>query len=327
MAAEVFHGRRVHSSLLGRSTLVRRHWRWLLPLMAGWWRRCDLSGYDLVLTSSHAVVNAVRRRPGGMTISYCSTPMRYAWLWRSESRRFPIWMRPLWPVIAALLRRADRRRSRNVDCFVANSREVASRIAQFYGRESAVVPPPVDVSFFTPDPSVPKEPFFLYAGRLVAYKRADIAVRAAEQAGVELVVAGGGPELRKLRRAAGSRVTFIVDPDDAELRELYRRARALVFPGVEDFGIVMAEAQACGTPVVAYQSGGALDIVEDGVTGVLYEDSSLTGLTGALASFDATRFDPSVIRRQAERFSQDKFDASMRSVIAEALVSGEALRR
>lgn len=321
--SRVFPNQKVLASRIGRTGFGARHYRWLLPLMSRWWRRLDLSSYDLVVTCSHSTVNSVRVRPGSRHVSYCCTPMRYAWMWRSESARLPRAMRPLLPVVAAVLRRSDRRRARNVDLFLAVSEHVAERISRCYGRDSVVVYPPVDVDFFTPDPSVPKEDFFLYAGRVVAYKRVDVAIRAAHRAGVRLVVAGSGPELRRLRRIAGQGVEFRENPSDEELRDLYRRAKALVFPGVEDFGIVLVEAQACGTPVISYAAGGAIEVVRNGQTGVLYTDSSVEGLAEVIQQFDSKAFDTRSMRRQAEKFGASQFDEAIRASVLAFTESGE----
>lgn len=318
----VFPGRRVRTSRIGRTAFARRHWRWLLPLMSLWWKRLDLSAYDVVVTSSHATVNSIRVRPGALHISYCYTPMRYAWMWRSELGRFPALLRHLWPVVAAILRRGDRNRVRGVDYFIAISAEVARRIRRYYGKESIILYPPIDTAFFAPDARVPKEDFFLYAGRLVAYKRPDIAVQAAQRAGVRLVVAGSGPELPRLRRSAGPEVEFVCEPSNEVLRDLYRRARALVFPGVEDFGMVLVEAQACGTPVIAYRHGGALEAVLEGETGSLYADGSVDGLAAALRSFDPARYDPIVLRRHAECFGADRFDEAIRTTVLKLTSTG-----
>lgn len=308
----VFPGRRVRTSRIGQTTFARRHLPWLLPLMAGWWRRRNLDPYDVVVTCSHAAVNAIRVRPDATHISYCCTPMRYAWMWRSELGRLPRPMRPLWPAIAAVLRRRDRRRGRRVDCFLAVSEEVARRIERFYAKDAVVVYPPVDTDFFTPNLGLAREDFFLYAGRLVAYKRPEVAVEAARRAGVRLVVAGSGPELNRVRRSAGPEVEFRVQPSNEDLRDLYRRARAVIFPGVEDFGMVLVEAQACGTPVIAYAAGGALECVRDGETGVLYADESVDGLARAILAFEPDNYDPRVLRRYALHFAAERFDESIR---------------
>jgi len=321
VAERAFPGRAVHAPALGRTRLAQNRWPWLLPVMPRVWSRLDLSAYDLVITSAHACVNAVRVRPDAIHISYCHTPMRYAWEWQMELGRVPPPVRPLWPAAAAALRRADRTWARRVTSFIANSHHVAARIRSCYGRDATVVHPPIDTAFWSPDPRVRREDFFLFAGRLVPYKRVDVAIRAARLAGARLVVAGNGPELGRLRRIAGDGATFVVGPSREVLRELYRRCRALVNPGVEDFGMTMAEAQACGAPVVALRKGGALDIVVDGRTGWLYEDPSPERLADVLRGFDARALESDEIRANAERFAPARFDEGIRRVVEEALRS------
>lgn len=326
LAARVFEGRPVHVSPIGRTALARRHWRWLLPMMPNAWSRFDLSAYDAVVTSSHACVNSIRVRPGAAHISYCHTPMRYAWDWRMEAGRVPAPLRAAWPAVAAALRRADRERARRVTAFIANSRHVAGRIEACYGRTSAVVHPPIDTDWWTPEPSHARDDFFLLAGRLVAYKRPDIAVRAAVRAGVRLVVAGDGPELRRLKRLAGPTVSFVVAPGRPALRDLFRRCRALVNPGIEDFGMAMAEAQSCGAPVIAVASGGATEIVQHGTTGILYGEPSAESLAATLGGFDPRSIASDDVRRNAERFAIARFDEQIRGVIAAVLPGAPAQR-
>jgi glycosyltransferase involved in cell wall biosynthesis len=318
----LFAGRTVHTSPYDAWPKLRERWSWLLPLMARWWRSLDLSAYDAVITSSHSAVNSVRKRPDAVLVSYCHTPMRYAWTWRSELGRVPPPLRPAWPVAAALLRRQDEARARNVDLFLANSKNVAGRIERFYGRKSIVLYPPIDTSFFTPDQSVEREDFFLYVGRLAAYKRPDVAIRAASMAGVRLVVAGSGAELDGLKAIAGPTVEFRVQPSDEDVRDLYRRARALVFAGVEDFGMVMVEAQACGTPVVAYAEGGALEAVVDGDSGLLYRDPSDAALADAMRAFDPSDYPPEHCRSHAERFGIDRFERALRDIVMPVIDAG-----
>lgn len=308
-AYALFAEHRVTRCRFGRSRLAERHWQWFLPVMGAAWRSLDLSAYDVVLTSSHACVNSVRPRTDARLISYCHTPMRYAWEWRDEVGRAPAALRPFWPAAAAALRWADRRRARRVDLFVANSRFVAARIGRAYGVPAAVVHPPVDVDRFTPA-ARPRAEHLLLAGRLVAYKHPEVAVEAANRSGRRLVVAGSGPMWGHLRSMAGPSVRFEPDPDDERLLELYRHASALVHCGVEDFGIVPVEAQACGVPVVAYDAGGVRESVIDGRTGILYRDPTPEGLLDALARAEHTAWDPVAIRRHALRFAPDRFAAA-----------------
>lgn len=290
----------------------------LLPLMPLVWRSLDLSSAKLVVTSSHACVNAISARHA-RRISYVHTPMRYVWYWRLERDRVGPPVRWLLPVAAPLFKFLDRRWSRRVDTFVANSRFVAARIERAYGRSAEVVPPAVDTEFFAPGGGGhgvdrADAPFVL-AGRLVAYKQARVAVEAANRVAVPLVIAGSGPELAVLRALAGPTVSFVVDPSDNDLRELFRTGRALLFPGVEDFGMIPVEAQACGMPVAARDEGGACETVVDGVTGVLVDGDDAATWAAALAGFGSHQFDPVAIRRNAERFAPASFDEQIAAVL------------
>jgi len=228
---------------------------------------------------------------------------------------------------AGTQRRAVRTAARRARAVMANSRNVAGRIERWWGRSARVVPPPVDIDWFTPDASVGRDDFFLVAGRLVPYKRTDIAVAAATRAGARLVVVGTGRQRPELEACAGPGVEFLGRIDDSTLRDLYRRCRALVFPGEEDFGIIPVEAQACGAPVLAKAAGGALESVADGVSGVLYAPGAGTtreveALATAMRDFDPKRFDPSTVRRQAETFSPARFREGFGAALEEALEAG-----
>lgn len=288
----------------------------LLAIMPIVWRALDLSGSGFVMTSSHACVNAIRT-PSAPRVSYVHTPMRYAWFWRMEQGRMPGGLRWAMPFAAAVLRRLDRRWSRDVDVFIANSAVVQERIASSYDRTSTVIAPPIDTVYWTPGERAPRDgnTSFVVAGRLVAYKEPAVAVEAANLAGVDLVVAGGGPELASLRAIAGETVRFVEQPSDDELRDLLRSADALVFPGIEDFGMLPVEAQACGAAVVARGAGGALETVHDGVTGTFVEGIDPVTWAAALSAFDRRRFDRADARRHAETFGVERFDRSIAAVV------------
>jgi glycosyltransferase involved in cell wall biosynthesis len=229
-------------------------------------------------------------------------------------------------VAASAFRRLDRRWSRAPDVYVANSTFVADRIERAYGRSSVVIHPPIDTELWCPGPE-PKDDFFLVAGRLVGYKMPMIAVEAARRIGARVVVAGDGPVLKEIEQLSDPAVQIVKSPSDETLRDLYRRARALVFPGVEDFGMTLLEAQACATPVVARAAGGALDSVVDGVTGVFVRDGSVDAFAEALREFDAASFDRSVIRKHAERFGTDRFLREMDDLVERQLSSSSSVER
>jgi glycosyltransferase involved in cell wall biosynthesis len=296
----------------------------LLPVLPLAMRAIDVGDVDVVITSHHAFANRVRPPAGIPVVSYTHTPAR--WIWEPGLRSNEVGGRlgaAALDVFARTQQRPDRAAARRLAGVIANSRHVAARIRRWWGREAEVVHPPVAVDFHTPDLAVAREDFFLLAGRLVPYKRPEVAVAAAREAGVRLVVAGDGRSRGAVAAAAaGSRTELLGAVDDQTLRDLYRRCRALVFPGEEDFGIVPVEAQACGAPVIAPAVGGVLDSVVDGETGVLYAGDGVGPLAAVLRSFDADRYDPARARTHAERFAthcfRDGVSAAIRRFVGEA---------
>jgi glycosyltransferase involved in cell wall biosynthesis len=297
----------------------------LLPLLPLAMARADLSDADLVVVSHHAFANRVRPPAGVPVLSYVHSPAR--WLWDCDLRRLELGKGPGRVALSAFARSqlsSDQRAAARVTQLVANSTTVSRRIAQWWGLESEIVHPPVDTGFYTPTDSVQREDFFLLAGRLVPYKRPQVAVAAATAAGVPLVVAGQGRVLEACRAVAGPNVRFVGEVSDLELRDLFRRCRGLVFPGVEDFGMVPVEAQSCGAPVVGIDEGGICDTVIHGVTGEMVPfdadpDRQARSLAASLRDFDTSRFDPQVIRRHAERFGRGRFRLRMKAIATELM--------
>jgi glycosyltransferase involved in cell wall biosynthesis len=313
--------RHARTSLLQHIPGAPTHHEWLLPVLPlSWALRRPIDDVDVVISSSHSCAKAVRVAAGIPHVCYCHTPMRYAWFFEEERGRFPVPLQGAASVAMAGFRRWDVRTSRRVTQFVANSTAVADRILQFYGRDSTVVHPPVRTDFFTPGGS--GRSGFLFAGRLVSYKRADLVVEAFRTLPYELTVVGSGQQLESLVRQATPNVRFVSSVSDDELRDLYRSSVAMVFPGVEDFGIVMAEAQACGTPVIATAAGGALDIVEPGRTGWLLEDPSVESIRAAVAEAGAEPFAADTIAAAAGRFSSARFRTEMRDVVEAVITHG-----
>jgi glycosyltransferase involved in cell wall biosynthesis len=311
---------RAHPSFLQRLPGAARYHEWLLPLMPVAWKlRRPLAGVDAVITSSHACANAVRVAGDVPVLCYCHTPMRYAWNFEAERRRFPRAAQPAARVAMRWFRGWDRKTAERVTRFVANSGAVADRIERFYGRAAKVIHPPVRTDFFRPGGERGDE--FLYAGRLVSYKRPDVAVKAFDGLPYRLNIVGAGHLAERLRAEAPPNVSFLGEVSDSELRRLYRTARALVFPGEEDFGIVMAEAQACGTPVIALGRGGALDIVEDGVTGWLVDEGKSADFRKAVRRAAVETLDSAAIHRSAERFSRFRFREEIRAAVEEMVLA------
>lgn len=314
----------IHTSFLQRMPGARTRYQRYLPLFPAAIERFDLRGYDLVLSSSHAVAKGVVVHPGTLHVCYCHTPMRYVWqafedYFGGARYRFPeSW---LLPHVATWLRTWDVVTANRVHHYIANSRNVARRIAHYYGREASVVHPWVDTAAFTPDPGTAREEFYLIVSALVPYKRLELALEATGQLGRRLVVVGSGVERRRLERLAHRGVTFLGWLEQSALVDLLRRARALLFPGEEDFGIVPLEAMACGTPVVAYGAGGVLETVEPGETGLFFAEQTAAALVRALERLDQAHISRAAARRRAEQFSRDNFRMRIHEEIAVALAA------
>lgn len=307
-----------HQSMIARLPMARRWYNRYLPLMPWAVEHLDLRAYDLVLSDCSAVAKGVRVAPGAVHVSYIHSPMRYLWdLYPEYRRQAGPATRLVMAATFPRLRRWDRAAAQRPTVLLANSHAVQARIHAHYGRKSRVLFPPVAVERF--NPHRPRGNYFLVLSRLVAYKRFDLAVAAANQLQVPLVVAGDGPERPRLERLAGPTVTFVGRPSDQAAARLLEEARALVLPGEEDFGIVMAEALAAGTPVVAYGAGGALDIVTPEETGWLFYEQTPEALTEAMARVSQQVFAPDRLRRQAERFAPRRFLDQYQDVVARAL--------
>ncbi len=311
--------RPVHASWLNRIPSAGTQYPKLLPLMNGAFRRFDLSGFDLVLSSSHANAKNVRKPPGALHVCYCHTPMRYAWEEGFlDGEQVPRAMRLLLPPLLARLRRQDLAGAAGPDVFVANSRHVAARIERYYGRPAEIVHPPVHVEHFLDLERRPGD-YYLVFGRVVPYKRVDLAVGACSRLGRPLKVAGDGRALEAVRaRAGGEGIEFLGKVSDGGRDHLLAGARALLFPGEEDFGIVPVEAQAAGVPVIAYGVGGAVETVRDGVTGALFDEQSEESLAEAIERFERAGLDEAAVRENARSFGRERFRAELASVIARA---------
>jgi glycosyltransferase involved in cell wall biosynthesis len=306
-------------SPLNRLPGVSRYYRYLLPVLP-LAARFPIPDCNVVLSFSHCVAKAAVPPPGVPHVSYCFTPMRYAWHQRESyfrRGRLGTLKAAAADLLLARLRAWDRRTADRVSHFVAISQTVRERIREAYGRDSVVIYPPVDTEFYTPA-AVPREDFYLVVSALAPYKRFDLAVEACNRLGRKLVVIGTGQDLKRLRSLAGPTVAFLGWQPDAIVRDHLRRCRAVLFPGEEDFGIVPVEAQASGTAVIALGRGGATETVRPlgstpEPTGVFFDTPTTESVIDAIERFEreAGSFDPRSARRNAVRFRKDRYEAEL----------------
>lgn len=293
----VWEGHRVYETFIARLPFGRRRPQAYLPLMPAATRRLNLDGYDLIVSSESGPIKGVQKPKGARHVCYCHTPMRYLWdLYDDYYRDAGPFGKIAMKLFTPYLRRADLKSAESVDTFVANSAFVAERIKRIYDRDALVVHPPVDVEFFG-DCMRGAGDYYLFAGAPVKYKRLDLARAACARLGRRLVVAGGGGFTRE------------------DLRTAYAGARALLFPGVEDFGIVPVEAQATGAPVIAYGVGGARETVVAGETGLFFSEQTVESLCAAIEEFEGRTWSSERCRAQAARFTPSIFDHQMEDVL------------
>ena len=272
---------------------------------------------DLIISSSHSFIKNLRKPKSALHICYCHTPFRYAWHMRKEFlRRKPLPLRIVLDAALRVLRYWDKK-FESVDYFVANSKEVKKRIMEFYNRESTVIYPPVDTSFFTPGKTTAEANYYLVVSRLVPFKRIDLAIDAFKELGKPLVVVGEGRASAKLQKAAEgcNNIKFVGSVGQNQLREYYRNCKALIFPQAEDFGITAVEVQACGRPVVAFAKGGALETVVEGKTGHFFKEQTVEALARAVKEFESMKFTQTGPRRNAEQFSAERFRKEIESFV------------
>lgn len=319
--APAIEGMKTKVSFIDGLPLVRRYYRYYLPLFPRAVESLDLASYDLVISSSHCAVKGARPASTARHLCYCHTPMRYAYDLFDEYFPRGTLLRLAAGAFMPSLRRWDNESSRRVGAYVANSANTAARIRRYYGRESEVVYPPVDTDFFTPA-GKPGE-YLLTVSALVPYKRIDRGIEAAALAGKPYVVVGDGPERRRLERLAPSGTRFLGNVGREDLRRLYRECRAFVLPGEEDLGIAPIEAQACGRPVIALAKGGALETVVEGVTGLFFREENARALATAIDKLDGFEFNSGAIREQSLKFSKRIFQDRLRELTTAFWVEGK----
>jgi len=318
---DIIQSTKVYGSMLNKLPFAKRKHRSYLPLMPYAIEQLNLSEYDIIISDSHAIAKGIITGPDQLHISYIHTPIRYAWDMQHEYLAHAGLEKGLRSCFARTLlhylRIWDMRTVAGVDHYIANSRFIARRIMKLYKREATVIHPPVDISRFSP--SELKEDYYLTVSRLVPYKKVDVIVRAfAHLPKKKLVVIGDGPELKSLKRIATSNVTFLGFQSDQVIEESMQRAKALVYAAEEDFGIVPVEAQACGTPVIAYEKGGVLETVIEGETGFFFDAQKADVVARAILAFENhPKLDSQRIRRNAERFGKERFKTEISAFVEE----------
>ncbi|MFM2032727.1 MAG: hypothetical protein RLZZ297_1492 [Chloroflexota bacterium] len=305
----------IRTSAIQHFPAWRRYFRHYFMFYPRAFESFDMRRYRLIISSSSAYAKGIIPPPGATHICYCHTPMRFAWQTDQYIARENITgiKRAVMQPLLGTLRDWDVRSADRVTHYIANSNVVAQRISLHYGRTATVIPPPVDLAPYTPRPA---GDYFLTGGRLVPYKRLDLAIRACTAAGVPLVVFGDGRDRAELEALAGPTIRFVGRISEAERLELFAGCKAFLFPGEEDFGITPLEAMAAGRPVVAYHGGGALDTVIDGQTGLFFPIQTVEALRHAIGRVDQIPWDAAAIRAHAEYYGRDRFVARMRDFIA-----------
>ncbi len=295
---------------------IKRYYRWLLPLLPMMIKSLRLNGEDLVLSSSHCVAKGINVPKGALHICYCHTPARYLWGFEDVYfSNYPFFIRPLIKGLLALLRKWDVKVNKDVDEFIANSENVKKRIKQYYRRNAAVIHPPVNLEEFKPFGELAD--YYLTVSAFVPYKRVDLVIDAFNEMDLQLIVVGAGPlaNAYKNRRQSG-KISFLTGVSGEKLRELYAQAKAVIFPTNEDFGIVPLEAQACGTPVIAFGQGGALESVK---TGIFFEEQTPQSIRDAVLKFESQITDRSKIPEGVKSFDKDHFKTKVSGFIDQVL--------
>jgi glycosyltransferase involved in cell wall biosynthesis len=316
----ILNGQKAKTSFIQRLPTVKQNHRKFLQLFPIAIEQFNLSDYELIISSSSAVAKGVKTHKNQLHICYCHSPMRYAWDLQDQYLKdsgLDSGLKGFYAkYVLNKIRKWDLKTSENVDYFIANSNHIAQRIKKIYNRESIVIYPPVDVDFFSLEEQ--KEDYYFTASRLVSYKKTQLIVEAFNELPLlKLIVAGDGPEFEKLQKIAKSNVEFVGFVDNLRLKNYMQKAKGFVFAAEEDFGIIPVEAQACGTPVIAFGKGGTLETVVENETGVFFQEQTSQKIKEAIINFEKIKFDPQTIREHAMKFSKQRFENEMKGFVEE----------
>jgi glycosyltransferase involved in cell wall biosynthesis len=325
---EIIRRMNVRTTFIQKLPFAKKLYKNYLPLMPWALRHLDLSSYDLIISSESGPAKGIRKPPGATHICYCHTPMRYLWDMEGDyAKNASVLKKAGLKLLGPALRKWDLWSATQVDHFIANSQFVAERIKRIYNRDAEVIYPSVDTDHFLQRKRDPQD-FYLFFGQLTAYKHADLAIEAFKRLGLRLVAAGDGEELEAMKQLAARHsppatchIEFLGRVSDEKRDQLYSQAKALIFPGVEDFGIIPVEAQAAGCPVIAFRGGGARETVMENMTGVFFDEQSVDSLIEAVERFETLAFDAAVCRAPVQKFSGERFRAEFSAFCGQALAS------
>jgi len=311
-----FEGKDIRTSFLQKIPFVKSHHRPFLMLMPLAIEQFDFSEYDLVLSDSASYAKGIITSPETLHICYCHTPIRYAW---DDSHKYieefgySKVIKKIIPFFMNYIRLWDEKASKRADKFISNSKFVSERIRKYYHRESEVIHPPVKANLFYLAKKT--DDYFLLVGRFLPYKRFDLAIDAFNQLGLPLKIIGDGPDRKRLEKKSNKNIEFVGLVPDYKLKDYYAHCQAFIFPQEEDFGITAVEAMASGRPVIAYKGGGVLEIIQQGITGLFFENQTSKDLVEVLKNFNSSDFDPKIIRERAMKFDEENFKKKIKKFI------------
>lgn len=312
-----FSDKKIHTSFLQKIPLAKSHHRAFPLLMPIAIEKFNLSKYDIILSDSASFAKGIVTKPETLHVCYCHTPPRYAWddshKYIREFAMFPL-AKIFVPIFMNYIRLWDREAAMRVDEFICNSKFVSKRIQKYYKKKAKVIYPPVDTKKFSPSNKRPND-YFLMVGRLLAYKKFDIAIKAFNKLKLPLKIIGEGPERKKLETMANKNIEFLGEKHNRELEKYYQNCKALIFPQEEDFGLVAIESMACGRPVIAYRGGGALESVKEGETGIFFDEQNSESLIDAVKNFKFDKFNLQKIRAHALVFDKELFKKKIKEFI------------
>ncbi|MDD3498573.1 MAG: glycosyltransferase [Candidatus Moranbacteria bacterium] len=320
----VFEDKKIHTSFLQKFPLAKKRHRIFPLLMPSAIEQFDFSRYDVVLSDSSSYAKGIITGPETLHICYMHTPMRYAW---DDCQKYtddfglPKFIKRIVPFFMNYVRLWDAVSAERVDRFIANSNFVAKRIKKYYKKNATVINPPVAVErFYVENDPEKRGDYFLMVGRLIAYKRHDIAIEAFNKLGLPLKIIGRGPEMKRLKKMAGPNVEFLGRVEDEDLPKYYAECKAFVFPQEEDFGIVAIEAMAAGRPLIAYKGGDIVEHMEEGKTGIFFQNQTAGDIVEAVKNFDDSKYDGGYIREKSLKFDREIFKKKVKEYVEKALI-------